>query len=228
MVKGKFRLVMVTLKNKFVLTFIISLLRMISPLILKITTINYYLKEQSVVDFYLEINAINITKICFFFLKSSLFSFEQLINITCIDNLTKKSFIQKKGRFSLVYLLNCMNTTGRILIYFEIGLDNSLLSVSSLYNNALWLEREIFDLFGLFFFYNKDLRRLLTDYGFKGFPLRKDFPLTGYIELRYKEIIKNVLYQKVKLMQEYRVFFFKEKINDVNKEKVPYYLLKKK
>ena len=77
------------------------------------------------------------------------------------------------------------------------------------------LEREIYDLFGLFFLNNSDLRRILTDYGFKGFPLRKDFPLTGYIELRFKESVKTLVYSKIKLIQEYRCFSYTTKIKKV-------------
>ena len=81
-------------------------------------------------------------------------------------------------------------------------------SITLLYNSACWAEREIFDLFGIFFINHPDLRKLLTDYGFAGFPLCKDFPLTGYLELRYCEELKCVKYNKVKLMQEYRNFTF--------------------
>lgn len=198
------------LKNAYI--FIFSLLRLFSPLILKISIHNYFLKEQSMVDFFIDINFKNINLVCFFLSKSLLFFYEQLINITCIDNLTLSSTKKVNSRFTLVYLLNSINTTSRILITYSVSMDNLLFSLSSIFKNALWLEREIFDLFGLFFFFHKDLRRILTDYGFKGFPLRKDFPLTGYIELRFKESVKTLVYSKIKLIQEYRYFSYNNNI----------------
>lgn len=197
-------------KNSYI--FIVSLLSLFSPLILKISIHHYYLKEHSMVDFFIDINYKNINLVCFFLSKSLLFFYEQLINITCIDNLTISSTKETLPRFTLVYLLNCINTTSRVLLTYSVGVDNLLFSLSSIYKNALWLEREIFDLFGLFFFFHNDLRRILTDYGFKGFPLRKDFPLTGYIELRFKESVKTLVYSKIKLIQEYRYFSFNNQI----------------
>jgi len=85
----------------------------------------------------------------------------------------------------------------------------SILSSASLFYSANWLEREVFDFFGLFFFSNKDLRRILLDYGFKGYPLRKNFPLSGFIELFYNDITKKITYNKIELGQEYRIFFTK-------------------
>jgi len=84
-----------------------------------------------------------------------------------------------------------------------------LLSVVSLYNSAGWSEREVFDFFGIFFFENKDLRRILTDYGFRGYPLRKDFPLTGYVDVYYDDNQKRICYRSLELSQEYRNFNFK-------------------
>ena len=127
--------------------------------------------------------------------------------MTCIDNLNL-STCNNNNRFSLVYILNSINTTSRLLISTSFSLNTIIMSISSIYRSALWLEREIFDLFGVYFLKHNDLRRLLTDYGFKGFPLRKDFPLTGYVELRYNEELKSVKYQRLKLMQEYRYFNF--------------------
>jgi NADH:ubiquinone oxidoreductase subunit C len=84
----------------------------------------------------------------------------------------------------------------------------SIDSVVSLYKNSNWFEREVWDMFGVFFYNNKDLRRILTDYGFKGHPLRKDFPLTGYVEVRYDELQKRVITEKVSFTQDYRDFSF--------------------
>jgi NADH-quinone oxidoreductase subunit C len=80
------------------------------------------------------------------------------------------------------------------------------LSIVSLFNSSMWCEREIFDFFGVFFIYNQDLRRILTDYGFKGFPLRKDFPLSGYIELYYDDSEKKIIFKKIEFTQEFKHF----------------------
>ena len=136
------------------------------------------------------------------------YNYDQLINITCIDNLNLSNYHKNMGRFSLIYVLNSINTTSRLLISLTFSANTIIMSLSSIFKSATWLEREIYDLFGVFFFKHNDLRRILTDYGFKGFPLRKDFPLTGYVELRYNEELKSVKYQRLKLMQEYRYFNF--------------------
>lgn len=86
--------------------------------------------------------------------------------------------------------------------------NKNLLSITSLFSSAWWLEREVFDFYGLYFFCHKDLRRILLDYGFRGHPLRKNFPLTGFIELFYDDSIKKIMYDRVTLSQEYRTFFY--------------------
>lgn len=116
--------------------------------------------------------------------------------------------MMNSDRFSLVYLINSINTTSRLLILISFSLNTIITSISSIYKASTWLEREVYDLFGIYFYEHKDLRRILTDYGFKGFPLRKDFPLTGYVELRFNEELKSVKYSRVKLIQEYRYFKF--------------------
>lgn len=194
--------------SKFNYNYAITLLRILAPMILKIKIKNYKLKEQSMVDFYIYINHKNISLVVFFFFKSILFYFEQLMNITCIDNLTKLNNTENKQRFTVVYLLNCINTTSRMLICYNIDINTILVSLTSIFKAANWLEREIFDMFGLYFVNHSDLRRILTDYGFKGFPLRKDFPLTGYIELRFKESLKTLSYNKLNFIQEVRFFNF--------------------
>jgi NADH-quinone oxidoreductase subunit C len=97
-------------------------------------------------------------------------------------------------------------------------LNNNLLSITSIFYTAAWLEREVFDFFGLYFLYNKDLRRILLDYGFQGYPLRKDFPLSGFLELFYDDTLKKITYEKISLSQEYRIFFYtKNHINSLYK-----------
>merc|ERR1711975_100236 len=105
-------------------------------------------------------------------------------------------------------LLNNINKTSRLIVSTNFCDKKIIPSVTRIYKNGNWFEREIFDMFGIFFKDHLDMRRLLTDYGFKGFPLRKDFPLTGYLELRYSEDKRYVKYKKLILMQEYRFFDF--------------------
>ena len=111
-------------------------------------------------------------------------------------------------RFEVVYNLLSMNLNQRIRVVVETDEEQPVPSAVGLYSSAGWWERETWDLFGIYFADNPDLRRILTDYGFEGHPLRKDFPLTGYVELRYDEDQKAVVYEPVRLQQEFRSFDF--------------------
>ena len=111
-------------------------------------------------------------------------------------------------RFEVVYNLLSMSLNHRIRVKVETDLDQPVPTATGLYSSAGWWEREAWDLFGIYFAGNPDLRRILTDYGFEGHPLRKDFPLTGYVELRYDEQQKRVVYEPVQLPQEFRSFDF--------------------
>jgi NADH-quinone oxidoreductase subunit C len=115
---------------------------------------------------------------------------------------------QRAKRFDIVYHLLSLTKNQRIRIKAQIGEGEAIPSIISLYPAANWFEREAFDMYGIAFAEHPDLRRILTDYGFSGYPLRKDFPLTGYVELRYDEELKRVVYQPVKLVQEFRDFDF--------------------
>ena len=128
--------------------------------------------------------------------------FEMLLDITAVD------YPQRSKRFELIY--NLLSLKNRLRIRVKIFLnDNEIVpSISKLYKSACWYEREVWDMYGVSFSHNNDLRRILTDYGFEGHPLRKDFPLTGFVELRYDETKKKVIYSKVKLTQDYRNFDF--------------------
>jgi NADH-quinone oxidoreductase subunit C len=128
--------------------------------------------------------------------------FTVLIDITAVDWPTRER------RFDLVYHLLSMRQNQRVRVKSEVRIDQLAPSVSGVFANAVWYEREIFDMFGVPFSGHPDLRRILTDYGFKGHPLRKDFPTTGYVEVRYDESQKRVVYEPVKLVQEYRLFDF--------------------
>ena len=130
-----------------------------------------------------------------------------LIAITCTDNLVQDKFVKDLDkRFTLTYIFLDVKNNSRLNINVNFSEGYMIQSITSLFKSANWLEREIFDLFGIFFAGNKDLRRILTDYGFQGNPLKKDFPLTGYLELRYDEYKKYVGYKNIDLMQEFRVF----------------------
>ena len=203
-------------RSKFFYVFAISLISCLSPLTSKISIQNYSSKNNSSVDYFLEIKENNIEILFSLISRNMYYRYEQLINMTCIDILNLYTYKKNKNRFQIVYLLNSINTTSNLLISLLFPLDTILNSITSIFRGALWLEREIYDLFGVFFSKHRDLRRILTDYGFKGFPLRKDFPLTGYIELRFSEELKSVKYQPLKLIQEYRYFNFESPWNSVN------------
>lgn len=126
--------------------------------------------------------------------------FSQLITITAIDR------PEKANRFEVVYCLLSLVFNRRVVVKIKTDEDTPVNSVTNIYSCAGWYEREIWDLYGVKFANNSDLRRILTDYGFEGHPLRKDFPLTGYYEVRYDEEKKKVVYEDVNLNQEFRNF----------------------
>jgi NADH-quinone oxidoreductase subunit C len=115
---------------------------------------------------------------------------------------------QRAKRFDVVYHLLSLTRNRRVRVKAQVGEGEAIASVTALYPAADWFERETFDMYGVPFDGHPDLRRILTDYGFSGYPLRKDFPLTGYVELRYDEDLKRVVYQPVQLVQEFREFDF--------------------
>ena len=128
--------------------------------------------------------------------------YQQLMEIAGVD------FPGREERFEVVYMLLSLTKNHRIIVKTTTDEATPVPSVTGLWQNAGWLEREVFDLFGVLFAGNTDLRRILTDYGFEGHPFRKDFPMTGYTELRYSEEDKRVVYEPVKLAQEMRTFDF--------------------
>ena len=128
------------------------------------------------------------------------FNYQQLIDITVID------YVKKKKRFEVNYQLLSIKYNQRLCVNFDINEGVAVSSIKPIYTSAGWYEREVWDMFGIFFRNHNDLRRRLTDYGFKGHPLRKDFPRTGFVEVRYCDYNKRVVYEKVTLSQEYRVF----------------------
>ncbi|MEV8465290.1 NADH-quinone oxidoreductase subunit C [Fluviibacterium sp. DFM31] len=128
--------------------------------------------------------------------------FSTLVDITAVD------YPARDKRFDVVYHFLSMYQNQRIRVRFAVREDQMVPSLVSVYPAANWFEREVFDMFGLIFSGHPDMRRLLTDYGFRGHPLRKDFPTTGYTEVRYDEEKKRVVYEPVNLVQEYRQFDF--------------------
>ena len=128
--------------------------------------------------------------------------FSSLVDITAVD------YPERVARFDVVYHFLSMYTNARIRLKVAVSEDEMVPSIHTVHPSANWFEREVFDMFGILFSGHPDLRRLLTDYGFRGHPLRKDFPTTGYTEVRYDEVQKRVVYEPVSLVQEYRQFDF--------------------
>jgi NADH-quinone oxidoreductase subunit C len=128
--------------------------------------------------------------------------FKVLLDVTAAD------YPEREERFEVVYNLLSLSHNQRIRIKVPADENAPVPSVTQLYSSAGWFEREVWDMFGIFFSDHPDLRRMLTDYGFEGHPLRKDFPLTGYVEVRYDDEQKRVVYEPVKLTQDFRSFDF--------------------
>ena len=149
---------------------------------------------------YLGIDNENILEVILFLKTNSETKFRQLIDITAVD------YPENEKRFKLIYLLLSHEFNKRIIIDCFINENEIVPTITSIFPSANWMEREVFDMYGIKFKDHPDLRRILTDYGFKGYPLRKDFPLTGHIEVRYSEDEKKVIYEPVKLEQNYRNF----------------------
>jgi len=148
--------------------------------------------------------ASQVYPVVLFFKKNSMCQFKVLSDIVCYDH------PGKVYRFSLIYNLLSIDLNYRLKLHTKVKEKQPVIStVVSIFSAAGWLEREVWDLFGVFFLKNKDLRRILTDYGFVGYALRKDFPLTGFIEAIYADTEKQVVYKQVTLSQDFRNHRFK-------------------
>ena len=160
------------------------------------------IKESKILhnQLYLSINSEDLLDVILLLKTNKDTKFKQLIDITAVD------YPENKKRFKIVYLLLSHEFNQRILISYFINENEKISSLVNIFPSANWMEREIFDMYGIKFNDHPDLRRILTDYGFEGFPLRKDFPLTGHNEVRYSEEDKKVIYEPVKLEQNYRNF----------------------
>ena len=150
----------------------------------------------------LEINENDLLEVVQFLKSDEKFKFRQLIDIAGVD------YPNESKRFNLVYLLLSHEYNLRIKVKVKIDKDQKSLSITKIFPSANWMEREVFDMLGIKFNNHPDLRRILTDYNFEGYPLRKDFPLTGFTEVRYSEKEKKVISEPVKLEQNYRDFDF--------------------
>ena len=150
----------------------------------------------------LRIERRDTVKVMTFLRDDAMCQFQQLMDITAAD------YPQREERFDVVYNLLSLRHNHRIRIKLSTDEDSAVPSITGVYTVANWFEREIWDLFGVFFSDHPDLRRILTDYGFEGHPMRKDFPLTGYVEMRYDDEQKRVVYEPVKLQQDFRTFDF--------------------
>ena len=149
---------------------------------------------------YLEINREDLIDVILFLKTNKNTKFRQLIDITAVD------YPEESQRFKIVYLLLSHEFNHRIILSYQINENEVINSLTTVFPAANWMEREVFDMYGINFKDHPDLRRILTDYGFEGHPLRKDFPLTGHTEVRYSEDKKKVINEPVKLEQNYRNF----------------------
>ena len=132
--------------------------------------------------------------------ENSFFLFDQLLDITAVDHPSREF------RFDLIYILQTLKNNKKLILKTSLKENDSIESITSIHKAADWYERECYDLFGIEFTNHPDLRRIMTDYNFEGHPLRKDFPLTGHTEVRYDDLEKKVIYEPVKLTQEFRDF----------------------
>jgi len=148
----------------------------------------------------IQISKDKLLDVIIFLKKNNSTKFRQLIDITAVD------YIGSENRFKMIYLLLSHEYNFRINITFFINENEFVNSLTKIFPSANWMEREVFDMYGIKFNDHPDLRRILTDYGFSGHPLRKDFPITGHLEVRYSEEKKKVIYEPVKLEQNYRNF----------------------
>ena len=150
----------------------------------------------------LTIRAEAIVDVVSFLMADEACKFSTMIDITAVD------YPERAKRFDVVWHFLSMYRNHRIRLKAAVGEDDMVPSLTAVNPSANWFEREIFDMFGILFSGHPDLRRILTDYGFRGHPLRKDFPTTGYVEVRYDEVAKRVVYEPVKLVQDYRQYDF--------------------
>ena len=167
---------------------------------------------------YINIDCDDLIDVLVFLKNNTSTKFRQLVDITAVD------YPEENDRFKIVYLLLSHEFNSRIILSYSINENEVIPSITEIFPSANWMEREVFDMYGIKFKDHPDLRRILTDYNFEGFPLRKDFPLTGHSEVRYNENEKKVIYEPVKLEQNYRNFDYESPwegtkyIKEINKK----------
>ena len=148
----------------------------------------------------LEFDISNVVKVIKILKDDNEFNFNQLLDITAVD------YPKRENRFDLIYILQSLKQNKKIILKTSLKEGQPIASLTEIHKAANWYERECYDLFGIEFINHPDLRRIMTDYNFEGYPLRKDFPLTGHNEVRYDDLEKKVIYEPVKLSQEFRNF----------------------
>jgi NADH:ubiquinone oxidoreductase subunit C len=191
--------------------FILFFLENITKLCLKYINKIYLLNNDNFII--IQVNDLKYVKNFLNILKNFFF-FSILSDMICIDFLKRNDIFNEtnSNRFKVIYVLNNLKYNMYLGVCIDpkknITNNDEIISIENLWKNANWLERENWDMFGIVSLNHKDLRRIFTDYGFNGFPLRKDFPLSGYIELRYDDETKTLIYEPVEFSQEYRNFSF--------------------
>ena len=160
----------------------------------------------------LQVNASNVAQLLMLVRDDRQAAFTQLIDLTAVD------YPERNNRFDVVYQMLSMSNNMRLRIVATLSEGQTISSVTGVFMAANWAEREVWDMFGIFFSGHPDLRRLLTDYGFEGHPLRKDFPLTGHVEVRYDDTQRRVINEPVHLVQEFRDFDFLSPWEGMHKE----------
>lgn len=177
----------------------------------------YQILKQNVNRIYLsyseliiEIDHKKLNEVLLFFKNHENCLYKLLVDIVIID------LPQNKKRFSIVYNLCSLKYKSRLKIIVKLDEITPICSITNLYKNANWMEREAWDMYGIYFEQHPDLRRILTDYGFEGFPLRKDFPLSGFKEVRYDDSQKRVVFEPIEMTQEFRIFNFNNPWNKQN------------
>lgn len=145
-----------------------------------------------------------------FFIFISLFlKLNSFLQYKILNDLIIIDYVNRRKRYQIIYYFLSILNNMKLFIFFDIEETKFIPSLTTIYDSSNWLEREAYDMFGIFFFNHKDSRRISTDYGFEGYPLRKEFPLSGFFEIYYNEITKKIVYDELELMQEYRFFDFK-------------------
>ena len=178
------------------------ILKNFSFFLLKLIPITVVKKKKNELIIY--VNKQKLYSILYFLNKNTQCQFKILSDLCAID------LYKQNNRFLLVYNLLSITYNTRIRIKSPVNEFDKIISIKNIFKTSNWFEREIFDMFGLYFKSNNDLRRILTDYGFEGFPLRKDFPVTGYLEIYYNEKKNKIIYKNIKLNQNFRYFTLKQ------------------